>query len=244
MLKRIFCFLISSLVVMGVGWGAVPEKISYEGRLTDASGTAITSAKTISFSLYDAATDGNKLWGPESHSVTPDSQGVFSVLLGGATALSSGVFSASSRYIEVSIGDETLSPRTQLVSVGYAFRSALADSVDDGSISTAKISDKAVTTAKLADSSVTDAKIVSLSGSKVIGTILPGAHASSHQADASDALTITTGMITNEAVTAAKLSVAAIDSATGKIPALSSAYFSNLDGANLTNLGTSQISHY
>ncbi|OGC34296.1 hypothetical protein A2311_01190 [candidate division WOR-1 bacterium RIFOXYB2_FULL_48_7] len=126
--------IIAILVLAGLGWCSVPPKISYEGRLTDVTGSPITTSKNATFSIYNAATAGTLLWGPESQSITPDSQGVFSVLLGGAIPLTAEVFSGPTRYLEITVGGETLSPRTQLVSVGYAFKSASAQSVENGAI--------------------------------------------------------------------------------------------------------------
>ncbi|MDD4178673.1 MAG: hypothetical protein PHH14_01305 [Candidatus Margulisbacteria bacterium] len=202
--KKLFLAILGGLILIaGTALSAVPEKIAYEGRLTDSASSPVTSTKTVTFSIYDADTAGTLLWGPESHEITPDSQGVFSVLLGSTTALSESVFSSSARYIEITVGGETITPRTQIVTVGYAFKAASADSVGDASI----------TTAKLADSSVTDAKIVTVSGSKVIGTILPGPHSTSHMTGGSDPVTVEAGMISNEAVTAAKLASDAVETA-------------------------------
>ncbi|MFA4844808.1 MAG: hypothetical protein WC632_07685, partial [Candidatus Margulisiibacteriota bacterium] len=138
---RPFSIFFTSLflvIITSAGWSSVPTKIAYEGRLVDPSGNPITTAKNVSFSIFDAATAGSLVWGPESQSVTPDSQGVFSVLLGATTAVSPEVFNSSSRYLEISIAGETLTPRVQLVSVGYAFKTALAQGVEDGTITRAK----------------------------------------------------------------------------------------------------------
>ncbi|MBI5699817.1 hypothetical protein HZC35_05935 [Candidatus Saganbacteria bacterium] len=134
LVKKFGLAAILVLCLFTIGQSSVPERISYEGRLTDASGNPVTTAKTIEFRIYDAATSGTAVWGPESHSVTPDSQGVFSVILGGTTALTSSVFNNATRYIDITVGGETLSPRTQIVSVGYAYKAASAQGVENGSI--------------------------------------------------------------------------------------------------------------
>jgi len=132
-------FLFWMVFLIGVGYAAVPGKMSYEGRLTDSSLNPITAAKVVEFKIYDADTAGNLIWGPESQNITPDNQGVFSVLLGGISPITPEVFSGPARYLEISIAGETISPRTQIVSVGYFFMSALAQSVEDGSITRSKV---------------------------------------------------------------------------------------------------------
>ncbi|MFC1511128.1 hypothetical protein ACFL5U_01920, partial [Candidatus Margulisiibacteriota bacterium] len=136
MYRKTFCFLILLIFSFSVAaFAAVPTKMSYEGRLTNASGTAITAATSVNFKIYDAASSGNVIWAGETHSITPDSNGVFSVVLGGTTAIPSSVFSAATRYLQITVGGEALSPRTQIVAVGYAFVAAEALSVEWDNIS-------------------------------------------------------------------------------------------------------------
>ncbi|MFH1683606.1 MAG: hypothetical protein ABIA67_01855, partial [Candidatus Margulisiibacteriota bacterium] len=120
-------FLLGVVVaIASMAFASVPTKMAYEGRLTDSSGTAISSATTVTFKIYDSATGGNVIWSGESHTVTPDSNGVFGVTLGSTNPLSASLFSADTRYLEITVGSETLSPRTQIVTVGYSFVAAKA----------------------------------------------------------------------------------------------------------------------
>ncbi|HVN67045.1 MAG TPA: hypothetical protein VMT55_01630, partial [Candidatus Sulfotelmatobacter sp.] len=134
-MKKIIGFVAVMLVLLAasLAWAAVPGKLSYEGRLTDSAGNPVTSSKTVVFTIYDAATAGTSLW-TESQSVTPNNQGVFSVLLGSTSPLSPTVFNGDPRYIEITVGGETISPRSQVVSVGYALTSELAQNVANNSI--------------------------------------------------------------------------------------------------------------
>jgi len=123
---------------------AVPSLISYTGRLTNSAGTPTTSSQNIIFRIYDAATGGNKLYESATYAVTPDSGGVFSVLIGsqGDTTGLASAFDNVNTYLEVTVGSETLSPRIQLASAPYSFKAASADvalSVPNGSITSAKI---------------------------------------------------------------------------------------------------------
>ena len=121
----------------------VPQLLNYQGRLTDDAGIPITTTTTLRFSLYqggDAFTVGSGLLVYEEEtSVTPDSNGVFNHLIGSGTViygtLDSTVFQTSSPvYLEITIDlnglNETLLPREQIVTVGYSFKSELAEDAD------------------------------------------------------------------------------------------------------------------
>ncbi|TKJ33921.1 hypothetical protein CEE39_03295 [bacterium (candidate division B38) B3_B38] len=133
----VFCFL--TVVILA----QVPQLLNYQGRLTDDKGIPITTATTLRFSLYqggDAATPGSgTLCYQEDASVTPDDNGVFSHLIGSGTviygALDATVFqTADPVYLEIAIdpagANETLLPRKQIVTVGYSYKSELADDAD------------------------------------------------------------------------------------------------------------------
>ena len=132
-------FLFFSLTILA----QVPQLLNYQGRLTDDAGIPITTATTVRFSLYqggDAATPGSgTLVYEEDASVTPDDNGVFSHLIGSGTviygALDATVFqTASPVFLEIAVdpagANETLLPRKQIVTVGYSFKSELADDAD------------------------------------------------------------------------------------------------------------------
>ncbi|MBN3033848.1 MAG: collagen-like protein [Candidatus Saganbacteria bacterium] len=129
---------------------AVPEKLSYEGRLLDSAGNPVIAAKTFDVRIYDAPTGGNAVWGPESQTVTPNEQGVFSLILGDSVPVTAAVFSGTPRYVEVTVAGETISPRTQLVSVGTALKAAVAESVDNGSITNNSLANATIQNTKVA----------------------------------------------------------------------------------------------
>ncbi|MFA6169379.1 MAG: hypothetical protein WC772_01230 [Candidatus Margulisiibacteriota bacterium] len=134
-------FLVGSIVVLALAFEvfSIPNLLSFEGRLTDTAGTPVTASTTVQISIYDSLSGGSLIWGPESHTVTPDNQGVFSVLLGETTALAATVFDSSSRYAQIVVGSEILSPRVRIVSVGYAYKAASAQGVEAGSISRSSV---------------------------------------------------------------------------------------------------------
>jgi hypothetical protein len=142
-----------------VGNAAIPQRINYEGRLTDSAGNPLTGFYNMRFSITSDSGGSTSIWGPEYHTSVTVTEGVFTVTLGNNTSIPVSVFSDDTRYLKIEIANpatsanyEVLTPHTQLVSVGYAFKSAQADealSVSDGSITTAKITSEAVTEGKL-----------------------------------------------------------------------------------------------
>jgi hypothetical protein len=92
--------------------------ISYQGTLTDPSGNPVNATVTMVFALYDAASGGNRLWGPETQSVQV-SNGLFHVLLGSVTAIDPEPLSGD-LYLDIKVNGETLTPRELLTSVAYA----------------------------------------------------------------------------------------------------------------------------
>ena len=105
----------------------VPSQLNYQGYLSNASDTsAFEGTVDMTFRIYNAPTSGIVLWA-EVHSNVPVVRGLFSVNLGENTAIPMGVFDGSIRYLEIEVESEALSPRKKLVSVGYGYRSQIAD---------------------------------------------------------------------------------------------------------------------
>ncbi len=104
---------------------SVPWMINYQGRLTDTAGLLVTGSLTFTFRFYDAATGGNKLW-EEKQTVTLAStdNGIFNVVLGAVTALSSVDFNTP-MWLSVQIsGDTEMTPRQRVTAVGYAINAS------------------------------------------------------------------------------------------------------------------------
>jgi hypothetical protein len=128
--------------------GPSATTVNYQGRLSDSDGVPLNGTYGMSFALYDAATDGNLVWGPEEHTAVEVSDGLFSVGLGSKT--SGGIPTTTwngDRYLEITVGGETLEPRELIRSVPIA---GMALTVPDGAISTEQIANGAVTSEKLA----------------------------------------------------------------------------------------------
>jgi len=112
------------------------KEINYQGKLTTSIGVAVPDGYyCMNFALYDALTNGNLLWSEEwktddAHKVHVIS-GLFSILLGSQTSISSVDFNNASRYLEVQLDatcndsyEEIFAPRKQLGAVPAAFESA------------------------------------------------------------------------------------------------------------------------
>ena len=126
--------------------GPSATTVNYQGRLADSSGNPLSGSYGMTFALYDASIGGNLVWGPESHAAVPVSDGLFSVGLGSQTdgGIPTSVWGGD-RYLEITVGGETLSPRELIRSVPVA---GMALTVPDGSIVTEKLADGAVTADK------------------------------------------------------------------------------------------------
>ena len=112
--------------------GPSATTVNYQGRLADSGGTPLNNNYGMTFALWDAPTEGNLVWGPESHAAVPVSDGLFSVGLGSQTSggIPTSVWNGD-RYLEISVGGETLSPRELIRSVPIA---GLALTVPDGAV--------------------------------------------------------------------------------------------------------------
>ncbi len=194
---------------------AVPDHISYQGRVTDASGSALGSTGAISrnviFRIYDNPTGGTRLWSEQQSATVVN--GEFSVLLGAGAAVVgeanrgalATIFDGAERFLGVSIADAAgaiaaeISPRQKLVTTPFAFRARVAEAVASQAVTTAMIGNNAVTAVQLADSAVTSAKL--LDGAVATADLADGAITSAKLADG----TVATADIAAGAVTAAKL---------------------------------------
>jgi len=109
---------------------SVPPLINYQGMLTDADGKPMTGTKKLEFNIYDSATSGTKIWGPQIFNTVPLINGKFNVILGTTDNDGNSIveaFGAKDRYlgIKVDTGAE-LVPRQQILSAPYAIKSEYA----------------------------------------------------------------------------------------------------------------------
>lgn len=131
MLRKISTFII---ILAFTALAQVPNKISYQGILTDQNGQIVLNNDyTLTFKLYDTIIGGSALW--QELQVIPVANGIFNAELGRVTPLN---LSFNKQYylgITVGAGNE-LSPRISLTSNAY---SLMSKTVVDGAITSSKL---------------------------------------------------------------------------------------------------------
>ena len=96
----------------------VPDEITYQGRLLY-NGSPVTSATNITFRLYDAES-GTLRWTQGPQSVTPDSNGIYTVILG---SLGNEIpDDYDELWLELVVAGNPLTPRKKLTSAPFVLR--------------------------------------------------------------------------------------------------------------------------
>ncbi len=123
-LSLLVVFILYVVVAISLQAG-IPQKINYQGKLTDsATGSPLAGPHEMTFGIYDDPGTGSLLWS-ESQTLSADSAGIFSAVLGSITPID--VSFAGPVWLEVEVEGETLVPRREIVSVPFAFRAGEAD---------------------------------------------------------------------------------------------------------------------
>lgn len=123
-----------AILLSAASLAAIPEKISYQGRLTDALGSPIAGNHSLTFNIYDVAVGGAALWS-ETQNPVAVTDGLFAVLLGNVSPFPAALFEGANRYIGVQInGQPELAPRKQIVGVAYALRVASINGASGGQV--------------------------------------------------------------------------------------------------------------
>ncbi len=130
---NIFLLLFATAISTGQ---SVPKLVNYQGQLTDSQGNPAVGDKKIEFNIYDDATGGTLLWGPQTFDNVTLINGEFNVVLGMDTQNRSvdTAFSSDNAFLGMKVGDAggsvgaEFSPRQQFLAVPYAFRSLDSDS--------------------------------------------------------------------------------------------------------------------
>ncbi len=122
----------------------VPPLINYQGKLVNSNSIPLSTGDyELRFSIWDAATGGTQVWGPQVFNSqtgpglgpkVPVVQGWFNVMLGPVDANSAtiaGAFTGTNRFVQVQVGTNApFSPRQQIMSTPYAFRAERAGFAD------------------------------------------------------------------------------------------------------------------
>ncbi len=113
----------SQKAVLSASTTAPPRVIPFQGRLTDSTGTPITSATNLRFALYNSqSASGSAMLWEEVQNITPNKDGVFSASVGRMVSISQELFANnSSLYLGLSVERASeLQPRKQLTTTDYA----------------------------------------------------------------------------------------------------------------------------
>ncbi len=136
-MKRFSLLLICMFVASTAMHAQVPLHMTYQGFLTTSSGVPLENGSyTLRFDLYNRSTGGVSLWNDVQTNIVV-TRGAFSIILGSTVPfIIEGIDSA---FIELSVlsgpgisSSYVFSPRTWLVSVPFALRARIADSLNQG----------------------------------------------------------------------------------------------------------------
>lgn len=125
LMRNLACLLVTLLAGLLLSQGVSAEvvnQMSYQGRLTTPSGTAVPNdSYQMKFIIWDAAIAGNEIWNSGFQSVTV-TDGLFTVDLGAPPmpVIPPAIWWDTTHFLGVTVGsDAEMTPRTRLTS-GYA----------------------------------------------------------------------------------------------------------------------------
>ncbi|MBL0174348.1 MAG: hypothetical protein IPP94_03615 [Ignavibacteria bacterium] len=124
-LAAILCAIAATAVAQ-----PVPSLMSYQGYLTDITGTPVSDGTfAFTFSLYENASGGPSLW-TETQSSVQVRSGLFSVVLGSGNPIA--LAFDKPLYLGIALaGGSEYSPRVRLTTSAYSFASRVAERVLD-----------------------------------------------------------------------------------------------------------------
>jgi hypothetical protein len=127
--KLVIASVLGLMLIAAMATAEVPELVNYQGRLTDGTGNPLDTTISITFTIYDDSTGSGSVW-TETHNSVIVLDGLFNVVLGSVATggIPDTVFNEPDRFMGIQVGgDPELSPRTRMVSVGYAMQANKAD---------------------------------------------------------------------------------------------------------------------
>ncbi|MBI4018091.1 MAG: hypothetical protein HY368_00605, partial [Candidatus Aenigmarchaeota archaeon] len=152
----ILSLVLLSFIFASLVYAAVPNTMNFQAKLTDTSNVLLTDTYNFTFRIYNVASGGANLWWEDQRLYVDN--GIVNALLGNNTPLN--LSFDESYWLEIRIGTETLTPRRQLATSGYAFRANTSeDLVCTSCVGSGDIATNAVTSSKITSGSVTSAKL-------------------------------------------------------------------------------------
>jgi len=128
---RVSCIILWAFAAFSASslFGAIPQMINYQGRLTSAVGSPVNDTVDLVFDICVDSLCSRPLW-EETQTGVIVKDGLFNVLLGSITPVSPSVFSGSVVWLSVSKDGVAASRGLRMVSSPYAFKSLHADTAD------------------------------------------------------------------------------------------------------------------
>ncbi|MEI6209643.1 MAG: hypothetical protein WCP20_22905 [Desulfuromonadales bacterium] len=112
----------AAICLLPVAAMAIPQIMSYQGKLNDKNGVPVNDSRTMTFSMYSSVGSPNPLWS-ETKSV-PVASGAFSAELGTGMPLPDSMFRYSKLYLGIKVGEDSeMTPRQRVTSGAFSFRS-------------------------------------------------------------------------------------------------------------------------
>ena len=186
--NALFTLLVAGLLIMTQSVWSINQTpsatssstMSFQGRLTSASGDPLTGEYNMLFRIYEEPTGGTHLW---EESWTGDnsvevSDGLLNVMLGKINpTLTSAIAGHDDLYLGITVGaDDEMSPRVPLASVPFAMHASQAsdaDTVDGLHASDLTTSSHTHNSLSAQDGDPADALVVDDEGKVGIGTTIP-----------------------------------------------------------------------
>ncbi|MBS2033298.1 MAG: hypothetical protein JST54_35820 [Deltaproteobacteria bacterium] len=136
-MKRLM-MVMATLLLAGTASAGVPQQLTYQGRLFDASGNPLNASATITVDIFAASSGGASLWSETYSAGTSGAvavvEGFYSLNLGSLTAFPANLWDGTTRYLQLTVNGEVLTPRQPITSVAYAIHAGEADSVNNATV--------------------------------------------------------------------------------------------------------------
>ena len=133
-MKSAMVILACLIMCVASGITAAPQQINYQGYLTDTGGSPLDTTVAMTFKLYTDSTAGTLLWTEIRPSITV-TDGLFNVRIGQVTALGDDVFNNAQVWLGITVGNNSeMTPRSRIVSIGYAYRVGTVDGASGGTV--------------------------------------------------------------------------------------------------------------
>lgn len=129
-MKRLYSIIIASVAILAIHLYAAPLLMNYQGILADSAGEPVADGDyTVIFKLYIQPTGGSPFWN-ETQTLTTHN-GLFNTLLGSINPISN-FPTTDGVYLAVQLqGEDEMTPRQRIVSVGYAFNAKKAENAQN-----------------------------------------------------------------------------------------------------------------